>query len=106
MNVAIEIPDTHIDNALEAPHSRYWADEAGWDRVARTGYVVERENGDGPKRIRHEFGAAQIERALQLMVGGKTGTALTFANIITDNTDGPDGDVLLQLAALGELRYG
>lgn len=103
MRVTIEIPDSHIDNALAEPCSRYWADEALWDTTTHTGYVVERENGDGPKRIRHELDSGRVSRAVQLLV---TESPLLLCRLCADGTDGPDGDALLQLMAFGELRYG
>lgn len=33
MKITVEVPNEHIDGALEAPHSRYWASEAVWTRV-------------------------------------------------------------------------
>lgn len=102
MKIQIEIPDQNIDNALAAPHSRYWASEAGWDPKGRTGYVVDALAAVGEPR-RYEFAADAIVRALQVM--GEFGLA-AFGHVCDDRADGPDGDTLLQYTVFGELKYG
>ena len=103
MKITIEVPDTYINIALSEPHSRYWASEARWDTVRRKGYVIERETN-----TRHDFGQLSIANALIKMSQGgpslRVGPAL-LGRLCVGDTDGPDGDKLLQLAALGELRY-
>lgn len=104
MKVTIEINEKNVNDTLASCHSRYWADECDWDPQTNTGYVIERENGDGPKRIRHDLNAASVERAVQAMAGGIRTDVL--GRILANDTDGPDGDILLQLMAFGALPYG
>jgi len=52
---------------------------------------------------RHSIDATKLAAALKLM---HDKYPHHYANVITDNDDAETGDVLLQLAAFGELVYG
>jgi hypothetical protein len=99
MQITIHVPDEHINNALRAPHSRYWASAASWDPATKQGHVVDtRDNGSI-----HELDAEDLARALIRMVALKPLQVVALAGGVYD---GITGDTLLQLMAFNELRYG
>lgn len=101
MQITINVPDEHINGALAEPHSRYWAREAGWDPETSAGFVYEPQ--DNGADARHVLNAAKLEKALW---GMAEKYPRQFARLISGDYDGSTGDVLLQLMAFGELRYG
>lgn len=106
MKIQIEVPNEHIDAALAEPNSRYWASEAVWKIVdgSHEGYLVRKHLADdhlGPPRI--ELDDRKLETALVLMASNH---ARNFGKLMTGCCDGETGDVLLQLMAFGEVKYG
>lgn len=95
MKLTIEVPDEHINGALAAPHSRYWADSAQWDPTKRSG-----KNG---QHAPIELNSHALKTALCLMA---TVCPRHFSRLMAGEYDGVTGDILLQLMAFGELRYG
>jgi hypothetical protein len=98
MKIKIDIPDKHINGALAEPRSRYWASEAKWDPEEREGYAIERESGE-----RHQLGSSKLQAAL-IHLAERRPTDL--AALLSGNYDGETGDILLQLMAFGEVRFG
>lgn len=120
-----DIPPATIRVSLEIPHSTlmsvvhsawfydshgisYWADRKS-DSRARW-YVREKhEENDVLDRIRWKPGPWRrvseraIKRGLALMVKA---APKQLARLIEGNADATTGDVLIQLAVLGEVRYG
>ena len=98
---AIAIPEQKIRDVIETAFVGYW----GWVEVRPGGYTVGEYDPDTTETIEtHRIGAAQIAGALCLMstksphhLGRIVGT------LSTDKTDA--GDVLLQFACFGEIRY-
>lgn len=99
MKIRIEVPNAHIDGALAEPHSRYWASEARWVPRGLVGHVVDAE--DCGKR--YALNASKLKKALEVMAEKYP---LPFAKLKSGDYDGPIGDLLLQLIAFGEVRYG
>jgi hypothetical protein len=102
MNVKIQIPDAHIDQALKEANTRYWAASAVWDVTDRTGWVIERGTGDAPEGPRHIYGSWKIQEALVKL--GNAGNPL-FWSLLMGKTDPDDGDKLLQMVLFGEVRH-
>lgn len=104
MKIEIEVPDEHINGALAAPSSRYWASEACWEGPAEWGYVIERE-GDAGKPQRYELDERKLKTALEFMAKRYP---VPFGHLQAGNYDGAIGDLLLQLMAFGptEAKYG
>ncbi len=98
MKIEIEVKDEHINGALAAPHSRYWAQDCEWTPGELQGFVVAQDDpavyGLDELRLR----SALIQMAAQM--------PKSFAMLSSGNYDGVVGDSLLQLMAFGELRYG
>jgi hypothetical protein len=100
MKIEIEVLDKNIHNALSGPHSRYWTNECSWDDVTWEGYVIDSEEESAPII---ELDQSSVRKALEIM--GKEFPNL-LARLVLGETDGVDGDSLLQLMAFGELKYG
>ena len=65
--------------------------------------VIETEEDEDDPTREHLVGAAEMQRALDLMAEKRPEDLATF---LAGNEDADTGDVFLQLAALGEVRYG
>jgi hypothetical protein len=77
----------------------YWASAASWDPATKQGHVVDTlDNGSI-----HELDAEDLARALIRMVALKPLQVVALAGGVYD---GITGDILLQLMAFNELRYG
>jgi hypothetical protein len=100
MKITIEIPDEHIHDTLLYPHYNYWTNECKWDSVTCTGYVIDVEEDDEPII---ELDASDLVKAFDIL---HKQYPKTFARFLSGDTDGVDGDSLLQLMAFGELKYG
>lgn len=105
MRITIEVPDEHIDGALAEPSSLYWALEASWRRYndSPEGWVLERGGAADGAAERHLLGAARLKKALGLMYHVRP---VQFAKLASGQYDGETGDLLLQLMAFGEMKYG
>lgn len=70
--------------------------------------IEEYDDNDGSTIAVHRIDLAAIQRGLQLMATGdsKKIPRLYLIDVIDENMDVNTGDVFLQLAVLGELRYG
>lgn len=106
MKITIEVPDAAIDAALAAPHSRYWAKKASWHRYPEgaEGFVLEHSDlGRTGKPERIMLGSSKLKAALTKMAETQPAR---FARVKANEADGVDGDILLQLMAFGEVKYG
>jgi hypothetical protein len=105
VKITIEVPDKHIDGALAEPHSKYWASEARWDPKKREGHVVEVDSdrdSDDVKQITHTLNVHALKSGLALLAAQ---SPRAFAMLLSGDYDGLTGDLLLQLMALGEIKY-
>lgn len=102
MKITIEVPDVQINAALESPNAKYWATSASWSPTYRSGFVVEMHGKDG-KSERHTLGIARLKAALAHMAVHRPDD---LARLLDGTWDGETGDLLLQLMAFGEVRYG
>lgn len=120
MQINIEIPDevliNFIQSAMEAGRTY---GTAGWAQInyqyfrtypkllAGNGCIKLREINadetkfDGPT---YTLNLEAIRRGVELMAKHKNKELI--ADLLADKFDGPSGDVLVQLAVLGEIRYG
>lgn len=103
MKITFEIADNLIDQAFEAPHSRFWCSELVWSETLRRGTCVERNGGPRGGKVRHTIMGAEVERAIQLML---TEGRHEIADVLRGDTDGPCRDVFLQYCVFGKLVYG
>ncbi len=101
MQITIEVPDAHINNALLHPHSNYWTNECEWDPVTQSGYVIDQEADDAP--VRRELTPDKLRIGLIYLAAHEP---RVFAGIVAGEYDGPMGDVLLQSIAFGAVPYG
>lgn len=102
MKLAIEIHDENIDGALAEPASRYWASEAEW-RGAPLSCGFVKEIIEGGKPMRHVLTPEKLQGALVKMAEKHP---KHFERLWLGTYDGETGDVLLQLMAFGEVKYG
>lgn len=104
MKIEIDVPDEHINGALAAPHSSYWASQAVWLADHQCGHVVERCGANGQHEA-HALYPFNLKTALEFMARRYP---IQFANLKAGNYDGSVGDLLLQLMAFGptEAKYG
>ncbi len=99
MKITIEIPDENIHGALAGPHSGYWAKSCEWDPATCSGIVVAHDCSDVVAMT-----PEKLQNALLLM---SQHCPRHFSNLLASGLyDGVTGDLLLQLIAFGELRYG
>lgn len=109
----IEIDNDTISSLLSSMrYSHYWCENAGdFDLVS-----VQQKITDGGTHIAKEFdendgtvigeypvNLKTLAKGLQLMAQSHTSY---FADIVNDNDDAITADVLLQLATLGDIKYG
>lgn len=108
MEVKANITDDLIVNALDSADIGYWVrrvegcgDHAGLLKGNRTAIVIE---DDGSRSGRqHVLDAAKVRQGVQLMLEKYPNH---YADMLADNADCITGDVLVQLALLGEIVYG
>lgn len=98
MRITIDVPDEVIDDVLCEPHARYWCREASWSAHFHVGACVDGETG-----AKFPLNRTVLKRALSLMA---THHSRSFARLLSASWDGETGDILLQLMAFGEVRYG
>lgn len=98
MQITINVPDENINGALEAPLSRYWAREAGWDPVKKEGHVVDALDEGAIT----EFDEKALRAALLIMAARSPSQLVALAS---GAYDGVTGDLLLQYMAFGQVRY-
>lgn len=111
VTVPLEIDAELIANALSAADIGYWAVVVkGADQLANvvgTDYAIVREHNEsdrtedyGPERA---MTSESIKNALVLIA---TKWPWHFQDILADNADSETGDVLVQVATLGDIVYG
>lgn len=120
MEINIEIPDENlihfIQSAMEA--GRVYG-TAGWAKIDNQYFRGYKEllSGKGCLKLReinsdetkfdgltYTLNAEAIRRGVKMMAQIKNKEWI--ASLLNDDFDGPSGDVLIQLAVLGEIRYG
>jgi len=97
MKVEMEISDQLISDQIESGFAfiGYWAQDWEIDVVNHTGWVQEVEDGDKPEPITLNF-----EKAVKI-------AAEKYPRILDENQmDAETGDMLIQLAAFGDIVYG
>lgn len=121
MRITINVPDKTIADVLEGAASRYWCARLDWPapRDAHVGstcweillegaipfVTVEEDRSEEGERNRfHRVTRTKIAIAFDIM-------SREYPHILgeacgSDGLDANTGDVLLQLAALGEVKYG
>jgi len=99
MKLTIEFNIENVHNALSGPHSRSWTNDCYWDPHTCTGYVVDYLDENEPEI---ELNMEKLEDGLIAMQ--KT-NPYAFGRVISGNSDGVDGDTLLQCMAFGERKY-
>jgi hypothetical protein len=97
MKICVEVPIENIYNALDAPHSRYWAKAYRWEEGMDLGHVYDRIDEKG-----YELHSENLRSGLELMAKN---SPMQFARLVAGDQDGPVGDTLLQYMAFGELKY-
>ena len=107
MLIQIEIPKETIMSCIESAtgrYIRYWAETRRRGKLidVREVYV---ENGTAGKGAGEwcTLTPSRIHKAASLLAKA---SPRQFAALITDRADAITGDCLIQLAVLGEIRYG
>lgn len=100
-NFTIEISDDNIRGALTQPSSSYWAKSCDLEFQNGTfsGYVVESDSGET-----HVLGDTKLARGIAAFA--KLDDREHFGRLLDGSYDGGTGDILLQLIAFGEIKYG
>lgn len=104
MKFTFEVPNQLILDALETARCTYWGtiSKLHIDDFGRI-YVTVLESIDGSEPITHIKDDNDVMRALEAAV---LHCPVTFGRLITGQSDGLDGDTLLQFICFGELKYG
>jgi hypothetical protein len=92
MNFTVTISDRVITNAYISAAIGYWG--------ARSGRRV--KDGDGTV---YNVTDTKLMRAMSLLAADFNNSD-SFARIMADRADTHDGDLLIQYACFGELKYG
>ena len=105
MKITIEVPDEVIERAIREARIAYWGTitryVGAWIVTEHEPTAADRsENPDG-----YRVSSASLVAGLVLMASGAK-TARHFADLMAGTGDSVTGDVLIQCAAFGELRYG
>ncbi len=110
--ITINIPDSHIEHMRGSCQSQYWAEirrvEVDFndnDDEMDDVYIreIDRCDGSGEPGDWILLTRDVVRRGIELMA---TVAPERFARLLSDEQDGDDGDVWLQLAVLGEVKYG
>lgn len=104
MKVLLDVPDDVLCAVVEGAHIRYWARDVRFSPSALLLVLREREGDDGdaitePIRV----DAAGFELALARMAAM---APAQFGRLIAGDWDADTGDVLVQLACFGDVKYG
>jgi hypothetical protein len=105
MKITITIPDAAIRSAILGAHSRYWASGLTVHDSGSYSVVERYESHSGPVKVTHRFGSVKIRRAIVLLSQDQPNFE-SFGRLCDGCCDGPDGDLLIQYACFGELKYG
>lgn len=108
-----EIDNNTIENLLSSMRcSYYWCENAGdfdlistQQRITDGGTHIAKEfdESDGSIIAKYPVNLKTLKKALELMAERYP---KYFADIINENDDAETADVLLQLATIGEVKYG
>lgn len=124
MKVSINITDSLIASVLDGAGSRYWCSDIDWPDVLHKGAIVrgkscwdlllegaipfvtveEDRSEEGKKPAHHRVTRTKIAIAFDIMAREHPKRLGECCSEL--GHDAETGDVLLQLAALGEVRYG
>lgn len=98
MKITIDVPVENINNALTLPHSRYWCREVNIkDGI---GYAIDWAGDGNPQKIQ----ITKSKLRLGLIAMAKHNPT-QFAALLSGDSDGITGDVLLQFITFGEEKY-
>jgi hypothetical protein len=103
VKITITIPDAAIRQAILGAHSRYWAKDLTVCADGSYRLIEHMVTHDENQWVHHRFGKAKIAKAIEAMIM-KHSTNL--GRLADGCCDGPDGDLLIQYACFGELKYG
>jgi hypothetical protein len=103
--ITITVPVDAIRDSLDRARISYWAGyvEQNHDDLTREGWAMTVEDSEG-NDLSHVITLPDLRRAVQLMAEKH---ASSFRGLIDDEwRDETTGDILIQCACFGELRYG
>lgn len=125
MKLTLEVEDKTIADVLDGAGSRYWCSNLDWNTPSNTlpGHdscwmmllsgqidfvtVEEDRSEEGERKKHHRVTRAKIEKAIQIIYQK---FPHHIENVLrgynSPHTDMWTGDVLLQCAALGDIKYG
>lgn len=105
MKITICVSDDRIRDAIGSAHISYWADpETRWNKRKMTLRVRE-DVGERDTDAWFTLNTEDFARALVRMADSKNEHVHHRCDLIADTGDGLTGDVLIQFAAFGEMRY-
>jgi hypothetical protein len=103
MKITITIPDAAIRSAILGANRHYWATSLAVRTDGSYSLAEHMDTRDEGAWVRHHFGVARLRIALGLLC--KSNLA-AFGRLLTGFTTSDDGDLLIQYACFGELKYG
>lgn len=109
MKITLDIPDSHIVNAVHAGLFSgrygigYWGVNRAWNFRTMRGQVTEHmDERDDTNHVHHALTPARLKAGAALLAKH---CPEMFVRLVENNCDGPLGDNLLQLAIFGEIKY-
>lgn len=97
MRLTLDIPDQFILDQLAGAAISYWCERCKWSTNLTSGWVIELEPDKGDEGKKHKL---DFKRAIRLAVR-------QYPRILNEDLmDAETGDMWVQLAAFGEIKYG
>lgn len=110
MQTVVQVADQLIANCLDSADIGYWArvpkgcgDHAELLKGNRTAVVIELDADQRQPYARHTLTAEKVRKGVERMAAKYPHH---MKNLLDDNSDAETGDVLVQLALLGDIVYG
>lgn len=110
MQTVIQVADELIVHCLDSADIKYWAyvpkgcgDHAKLLRGEATATVQEFDESTGKVTTTHTLTAAKVRQGVERMAAKYPHH---MGDLLADNSDAETGDVLVQLALLGDIVYG
>jgi hypothetical protein len=105
MRVQIEIPDVNVHNAIRGARMPWSNGTCGrsefLSQTWKTSFTVH-EVGDGETDVNHTVTISRINKAIKLMAQN---SPEHFGYLMANRSDSETGDLLIQYACFGEIKY-
>lgn len=102
IKIEVEIPAERLDNYIRRADIAHWGEMKTWKpQKLELDLVVENDEVPADQR-KIRVGIAELQRGLAAMASR---LPRHFLDFVTDEGDGYTGNILVQLAAFGEIRF-